>query len=127
MLTKLEIAYLDGQLKEREAELRQTLHSELTPNESSTAGLVNYSETTDDQAVSTVLSDLDADKTSRHWAELSTIKTARQRIEQNTYGLCLACALPIKLERLLANPSAERCLQCQEKLEYQKGFTSPRL
>lgn len=51
-------------------------------------------------------------------AELQAIEGARQRLQQNTYGLCIACLCPVGFERLLALPTAERCLTCQEYHEW---------
>lgn len=45
------------------------------------------------------------------------IDAALCRIDAGTYGWCIECGGPISVERLLALPSAERCLSCQTALE----------
>jgi len=39
------------------------------------------------------------------------------RIHDGSYGRCSDCGLEIGRERLLAQPSAERCVRCQERIE----------
>lgn len=49
--------------------------------------------------------------------ELGAIDGALRRVEMRTYGTCSGCGHNIGLERLMAQPSAERCLMCQERVE----------
>ena len=46
--------------------------------------------------------------------ELEKINAALGRIEKGTYGACSNCNKEIPLERLLAYPQAERCLDCKK-------------
>lgn len=48
---------------------------------------------------------------------LQKINAALKRIEDGTYGLCLATGKPISQARLKAIPYAEYCLKYQEELE----------
>jgi DnaK suppressor protein len=43
------------------------------------------------------------------------VKGALRRMEDGTYGTCLACEEPISVKRLQAVPWAELCLHCQER------------
>jgi DnaK suppressor protein len=43
------------------------------------------------------------------------VKGALRRMEDGTYGTCLACEDPISVKRLQAVPWAELCLDCQER------------
>ena len=43
------------------------------------------------------------------------LKGALQRMEEGTYGVCLACEESIGVKRLQALPWAEFCLRCQER------------
>ena len=43
------------------------------------------------------------------------LKGALQRMEEGTYGICLACEESIGVKRLQALPWAEFCLRCQER------------
>ncbi|MFQ5675668.1 MAG: TraR/DksA family transcriptional regulator [bacterium] len=48
---------------------------------------------------------------------LNHIEEALQRIEDGTYGICSDCHQPIPEERLVAVPTATRCVPCKEKAE----------
>jgi RNA polymerase-binding protein DksA len=45
------------------------------------------------------------------------VNTALEKIDHGTYGVCDACARPIKKARLQALPFATLCLECQGRLE----------
>jgi DnaK suppressor protein len=53
--------------------------------------------------------------------ELEATELALMRITQGIYGLCLACETEIPITRLLAFPSAMRCIACQTILEKVAG------
>jgi DnaK suppressor protein len=55
-------------------------------------------------------------------AELEATELALMRITQGTYGRCMACETQISITRLLAFPSAMRCIACQTATE---KFTGP--
>lgn len=50
-------------------------------------------------------------------SELGEVEAARARIAQGTYGVCADCSEPIEPKRLDAQPTARRCLACQERRE----------
>jgi DnaK suppressor protein len=50
-------------------------------------------------------------------AEIEAIEAALLRLEEGTYGECVACSAHIAEARLKAAPEAARCIHCQEKLE----------
>lgn len=50
-------------------------------------------------------------------ATLASIRTALQRIEDGTYGICEDCDEDIAQKRLAAVPWALRCVKCQEAFE----------
>jgi RNA polymerase-binding transcription factor len=83
---------------------------------------------TGDQAVADVLADLGAAIIDRQVNEIRDIEAARRRIEAGTYGECLDCGTDIGFERLMAYPTAKRCIECQGLRE--KGYAhggTPRL
>lgn len=57
----------------------------------------------------------------RESAELVAIDAALKRIDDGSYGLCLDCGVAIATARLHANPTAMRCVGCQEKVEKAGG------
>jgi DnaK suppressor protein len=48
---------------------------------------------------------------------LEQVRDALQRIDDGTYGKCLACGRPIEPARLEAVPWAQYCLEDQEKFD----------
>lgn len=48
---------------------------------------------------------------------LAKVDTALKRIQEQEFGLCLACKKPIPMARLKAIPYTEMCLKCQEEME----------
>lgn len=65
-----------------------------------------------DLIVHTNLAEMDRDVD-----ELRMIDSALQRISAGTYGECPDCGQPIAMARLEAEPTAERCIKCQELYE----------
>jgi DnaK suppressor protein len=53
--------------------------------------------------------------------ELASVEAALASIRKGTYGVCISCGNYIDYRRLLAHPTAIRCLSCQEKLEAKGG------
>jgi RNA polymerase-binding protein DksA len=54
---------------------------------------------------------------SREIQELQDIDAALKRIAEGTFGYCLNCNAEIGTKRLLAFPTAKRCLPCQQRHE----------
>ena len=61
----------------------------------------------------------------RESAELIAIDAALQRIADSSYGLCVDCGDAIANARLHANPTALRCVGCQDKTEQASGAVRP--
>jgi DnaK suppressor protein len=61
--------------------------------------------------------DLSVAQEEREAAELLAIDNALKRVADGTYGLCLQCGTSIPTARLHAQPTAERCVDCQAKAE----------
>jgi RNA polymerase-binding protein DksA len=53
----------------------------------------------------------------RHLEELRDIDETRTRINAGSYGECIDCGQPIAVERLMAQPTAKRCVSCQSAYE----------
>jgi DnaK suppressor protein len=51
------------------------------------------------------------------WQTLIQVQDALRRIEDGTYGKCIACSRPLEAARLEAIPWAPYCLEDQEKQE----------
>jgi DnaK suppressor protein len=53
--------------------------------------------------------------------EIKDIEAALMRIAENEYGICLGCGRAIHFKRLLAYPTAKRCVACQRLYEKVKN------
>jgi DnaK suppressor protein len=53
----------------------------------------------------------------RDATELADIDAALQRMDSGRYGECIDCGIDIPPARLQAQPSAARCVACQQKFE----------
>lgn len=70
-----------------------------------------------DESVAISMSELRVLQAGHSAAELRAVAAARRRIEDGTYGICVDCADEIEAARLAAQPTAERCVECQRKDE----------
>lgn len=117
-LTAAERSSLRGQLEERRRVLRAELAAKLEAQDNpALLGLRNRMEETDDWAVADLETALDVAEVSRDAGELREVEAAFGRIKDGTYGECVECGAHIPYARLHANPSAARCIACQQKLE----------
>jgi DnaK suppressor protein len=55
----------------------------------------------------------------RSSALLKNVRAALERIDDESYGLCLRCEEPIAEKRLKAVPWASHCIDCQEIIDRQ--------
>jgi RNA polymerase-binding transcription factor DksA len=46
-----------------------------------------------------------------------TFEAALARVKDEDFGFCQDCGVAIPLQRLVANPSATRCIGCQGQFE----------
>jgi len=79
----------------------------------------------DDWAQADAERDLSVALEERESAELVAIDEALKRVADGSFGLCLDCGVSIPTARLHANPTALRCVACQEKREQSKGAAKP--
>ena len=80
------------------------------------AGVGQVSDTKDEAADFAVATVDDAEE-ARDLDEKSGVERALQRLDKGAYGDCMTCGEPIPLQRLLAQPAAERCAACQSAHE----------
>jgi DnaK suppressor protein len=76
-----------------------------------------------DESVATLIADLGHANMGRDLSELRGLEAARTRLAQGTYGVCAVCGGDIGFERLRANPTAVRCVDCQRL--HEKTFAGP--
>jgi len=117
-LNKQQVSDIQKNLKSRIYELREEIRQELLKTEDEHfidfAGRVHDLE---DQSVADLLVDLNLARIDRQILEIRDIDAAIIRIAERNYGICSDCDIPIPAKRLLAQPTASRCLSCQELRE----------
>ncbi|MGP1679687.1 MAG: TraR/DksA family transcriptional regulator [Burkholderiales bacterium] len=84
-------------------------------------GFVNQSKITDDDGAADAAAEMEVAMVIRESQELQEIEAALARIGDGSYGTCADCGDEIDPARLKANPSARRCLRCQERHEHAQG------
>jgi RNA polymerase-binding protein DksA len=116
--TQLHLTTLRGLLSYQLAELRTELHAATLARERGLAE-VPTTEVTDlkDDAVAEQQSDLSDAAQERLRLELARCEAALRRLDDECYGDCCDCGEAIPWPRLLAQPSAERCVDCQRAFE----------
>jgi DnaK suppressor protein len=81
------------------------------------AALPNRRLDTDDDAAAEAATSMDIVHVARDAEELELLDAALARVNEGEYGACVDCGEDIARERLLANPAAARCTECQERSE----------
>jgi len=109
---------LKSQLRERAARLRSEIRSTLErSSDESHARIAELARDHEDDSFSNLIVDLNFSDIDRDADELRRIDTALTRLSSGTYGDCLDCGQAIPIERLKAEPTAGRCIACQETYE----------
>ena len=67
----------------------------------------------EDQSIADLFADLNMTILDKHVQETRDINSALIRIDKGTYSICSDCGGPIDFDRLLAYPTAKRCVRCQ--------------
>src|SRR5215203_5504823 len=116
-LTKQQLGRLKDALLERQrvltAEIRAKREQTAAEASEDTMGVAD----TGDESVLRMQADLDLQEAGRDMEELKQIDVALRRIEEGTYGECIACGTDIELPRLQAQLTALRCIDCQSQHE----------
>lgn len=122
-------AILKETLRDLSGQLRETLRQHLLKSDDDrTRLLADRVGDLEDASVTDLIVDLDLAEIDRDLEELRDVEAALGRMQQRTYGVCIACNGAIPYERLTAYPTAKRCVRCQrvhEKTFMEKG--TPRM
>jgi DnaK suppressor protein len=109
---------LHERLSNRRTALRAEIQRELAKSDDPrVTGFMNHLAETEAWVLADILADLDIATVTRDVAELSEVEAALVRMDDGSYGTCSDCGEPIGWPRLNAQPTADRCIACQEKLE----------
>ena len=121
-LTAEELEALRQRLTDRRQVLRAEVAEQLANSDDPrVAGLMNALAATEDWVLADILGDLDIAMVTRDTAELQEVDAALSSIAEGSYGTCRDCGEPVGWPRLNANPTALRCIACQEAYEKTHG------
>jgi RNA polymerase-binding protein DksA len=128
LLSKEERTVLEGVLRQRLADLMEEVRQDLLKSDDDRAAmLADRVRDVGDESMADLIVDLDLADTDRDLQELKDVEAALMRMRLGTYGTCMHCGGPIRVERLAAYPTAKRCQPCQamhEKTYVQQGHAS---
>ena len=68
-------------------------------------------------------SGLDLAEAQRDIEEWRGLRDALRRVDEHRYGVCVDCGDDVPLERLMSQPLALRCIDCQTRNEHLGAFT----
>lgn len=120
---------MKSRLYERAAQLRGEIQRTLERSSDEThVRIAEQARDTEDDSFSNLIVDLNLAEIDRDADELRRIDTALARLSEGSYGLCEDCGQRIPQARLEAEPTALRCIRCQELYEHtHAGGSTPRL
>lgn len=67
-----------------------------------------------DESLASLITDINNAEVARDATELQDIHAAQARLAAGTYGVCIDCGASVPYARLVAYPTAKRCLGCQQ-------------
>lgn len=118
MIDQQQTLNLKNRLRDRAAQLRDEVQQARERSLQETpANIADGARDSEDDSFADLIVHTNLAEMDRDVDELRMIDSALQRISAGTYGECVDCGQPIATARLEAEPTAERCLTCQELFE----------
>jgi RNA polymerase-binding protein DksA len=113
--TDEELAQLKARLQQRYLELREEVRGELERSgDQRYADLAGSVADPGDGSVADMLLDLNAAIVDRQVREMREVEATLKRLAELDFGDCIECGGEIGFDRLMAYPTAQRCIRCQE-------------
>jgi RNA polymerase-binding protein DksA len=117
-LNQEQILHFKTVLRERGDQLREEIRSTLERSSVEThVRIAEQARDMEDDSFSNLIVDLNFSEVERDADELRRIDAALLRAKDGSYGLCVDCDAVIPTPRLEAEPTALRCVRCQELYE----------
>lgn len=117
VLTASDMQQCEARLQQRRGVLRAALLEHTGSGGAAGAGEAVEVHDLKDEAFAHALANLANTELAHAREELVAIGAALQRIASGSYAECVGCGRDIGRERLLVQPSADRCLNCQNEAE----------
>lgn len=115
MLDKMQVAHLKRRLLARRellrAEIREALQASSDERHRELSGAVHDA---GDDSVADLLVDVNLKGMDRDARELAAIGAVMEKMARGEYGVCVDCKSDIGYLRLEAQPTAVRCIDCQQ-------------
>ncbi|MCB1935157.1 MAG: TraR/DksA family transcriptional regulator [Nitrosomonas sp.] len=108
--TEEQLRQIKAALHKRYLELQDEIRSELV-----NAGEEFDVTRADD--VNNILADVDTALIDKQINEMRELEMSEKYLMELEFGDCVDCGEEIGFERLIANPSAQRCIECQRQFE----------
>jgi len=117
-LNQDELLHFKILLRERSDQLRGEIRSTLQRSSDEThVRVAEQARDMEDDSFSNLIVDLNFSEIERDADELRRIEAALRRTNDGSYGLCADCDAVIPKPRLEVEPTAMRCVRCQELYE----------
>jgi len=118
-LTQGEIESIENELRKRQQALLEEVRNELDERENQhlSALMGNDPGDSGDLSLADELADLNILRVDRQIKELREIEIKLTQTKEGSLNECIDCDMEIGLQRLLAYPTAMRCVSCQERHE----------
>ena len=108
--TEEQLTQLKAALHKRYLDLQQVIRDELEHTQDiSDSELAEY--------LNNIPDEIDTALVDRQINEMRELEISMKYLSELEFGDCIDCGNEIGFERLLAQPSAQRCIQCQNKYE----------
>ena len=118
MMTVQQRRQLERKLRAQQSALLIAAHAELRRGEEQPfASIAGEVPDIGDQATATALTDFDNEIARRHDETIRDIDATLLRLASPDFGSCLECGGEIGFQRLMAFPTATRCIACQSQHE----------
>lgn len=122
--TELYRSRLEQRARFLREEIRQTL---LRSDREQYLAIADQVHSAGDEAFADLMIDLNFAEIDRDVKELKEVEGALSRLAHNAFGLCESCGERVDTRRLLANPSARRCTDCESEHERRHACKTPHL
>ncbi|HET7586933.1 MAG TPA: TraR/DksA C4-type zinc finger protein [Gammaproteobacteria bacterium] len=111
-------AELENTLRERREAVREEIERHLAEaEEDQYRDIAHRVRDAGEASVYDLIKGLEFERIETESREMEAVEHALIKFDNSQYGLCEDCGREIRLERLQAEPTALRCLECQEKHE----------
>jgi DnaK suppressor protein len=122
-LSEAQVHQIEERLADREAELQARVREAKEAQAERPSGSRTHVEDLAEEGEQRFRNGIEHVELIRDQEELTDIVATRERIADGSYGECIDCGQDIAPQRLMAQPTATRCLICQGAYEKKHGTT----